>query len=218
MSTFKIAIAEDNQLVRRGLVFVMQNLPGLDTQVIFDVSNGKELLEKVAIQQPDIVLMDIEMPLMRGPEATQILKQRYPDIKVIALSVYTEDDFILEMIRSGARAFLTKDEDPEEVARAIKSVMEAEYYFNQKTNLAMRNQLLEPKPEPATLSVIQLKEHEIRTLQLICQEKRTHEIADVLCQADRTVDGYRRALLEKTGALNTAGLVIFAIKYGYYKV
>lgn len=218
MKSIRLAIAEDNRLVRRGLVHILHSLDQLRLEEVLEAANGKELLALLDTRPADLVLMDIDMPEMGGIEATSIIRTTYPDVRVLALSIHTEDHFILDMIRAGARGYLTKDEEPDEVAKAILRVMDTGYYFNQRTSRVIHQQMLQTDPQGQKPDAPLLKPHLVRSLQLICEQKRTAEIADLMCVSDRTVDGYRQELLEKTGAVNVAGLVIFAIKNGYYQI
>lgn len=218
MKPIRLALAEDNRLVRKGLVHILQSLDQLSLEVVLEAANGKELLTRLETQPVDIVLMDVDMPEMGGIEATSLIRTTYPEVRVLALSVHTEDHFILDMIRAGARGYLTKDEEPDEVARAIQLVMDTGYYFNQGTSRAIHLQMAHPNLQDHSPDLAQLKPQHVRSLQLICEQKRTAEIADLMCVSERTVEGYRQELLEKTGAINVAGLVIFAIKNGYYQI
>lgn len=219
----KIGIAEDQPLFRAGLIAILKNAHRI--QPIFEAENGKELLEKLTEQQPDVILLDLEMPVMDGMEAAKQIRVTYPHIKILVLSNHDEDAFILHMIGLGANGYLLKDAEPREMEEAIRIVMATNYYFNDRVSGAMLNQLIKKENiDPTFNQEVQLTEREIETLQLICHEHNSREIAKKLSDrnpapvSSRTVEGYRTSLLQKTGARNVAGLVMFALKYGYIKV
>ena len=209
----KVAIADDHVLFRKGLITILE-MEG-EMEVILDADNGKELVEKVAQNQPEVILMDLKMPEMDGMEATKIIKEKYPEIKILILSMYDEEQFIIYCLELGANGYLLKNADPNEVTTAIKTVMAKDFYFNDHISTVMLkglNQKSRPKGKPEWANNIQLTKREKEVLELICREFTTPEIGEKLFISHRTVEGHRKNLLEKTGAKNTAGLVVFALK------
>lgn len=207
----KIAIAEDQRLFRECLVPILNGFDNL--KVVMEASNGIELLNqlKAATLKPDVVLLDLSMPEMDGLETTQQLKILFPDIKVIVLSVHSEQRHIVKMVGIGINGYLVKNSELEEVKRAVEAVYEKGFYFNDSILKAIQSGMRQQKQHRFDIvSTLTGREKEI--LQLICRELTTQEIAEKLYLSVRTVDGHRNNLLEKTGARNTAGLVIYAIK------
>lgn len=207
----RIAVVDDQYLFRQGLISLLKEYD--DLEVIMEASNGKELLKNLKSEQPDIVLLDLEMPIMDGIEATIALKQNYPEVKIIILSMHTDDEFITHLLEKGASGFLPKDKDIEEVVNAIYSVLENGYYFDVQVSNAMLKGLVKAKKVNPSFSVQHLSEKEIVVINFICKEYTNKEIAEKLCLSPRTIDSYRENILLKTGAKNTAGIVMYAVKY-----
>lgn len=215
MDTIKLVIADDQKLFLRGIRFILDNFK--DIEIVGEALNGQELVEVVGKANPHVVLSDIKMPDMDGIEATKILKQRHPDIKVILLTMYNDDRLISHVMELGANGYLLKDEDAEEVHKAIQAVYERGFYFNDYVSKALLRQIKSKnKIAPGAIlgaNVAKLTPRELEVLDLICREYSTTEIAEQLFISARTVEGHRKNLLEKTGVRNVAGLVIFAIKH-----
>lgn len=207
----KIAIADDQQLFAQGLEKLLKAHENFS--VLFSVPNGKELITKVKETMPDVILMDLQMPEMDGMDATLRLRQQYLDLKIIALTMHNDEDFIIDMIEKGANGFLSKDTDIEMLIDAIYTVMENEYYFNEKVSKALVKGLVRSKKVKPRFNMAQLTPREIDVIQLICKEKTNQEIAAELCLSVRTVDGHREMILQKTGARNTAGIVMYAVRH-----
>jgi two-component system, NarL family, response regulator DegU len=206
----KIAVVDDQCLFRQGLISLLKEYDKLD--VIIEASNGKELLEKMKVKQPDVVLLDLEMPLMDGIETTVSVKSRYPKVKIIILTMHTDDEFIIHLLEKGASGFLPKDKDIEVVVDAIYSVLEKGYYFDERISKAMVKGLVKTKKTNPSFTAHHLSEKEIVIVNLICKEYTNKEIADKLFISPRTVDTHRENILLKTGAKNTAGIVMYAVK------
>ncbi len=209
----RVAIAEDQRLFRECLVSILNATEHL--QVVVEAANGKELLAQLSTQSslPDVVLLDLTMPEMNGLETTQHLKKDYPSIKIVILSVHSEERHIVRMVGMGVSGYLLKNSELSEVTRAVAAVHEKGYYFNDSVLRAMQNgmsQQQQKQYDPQTPLTAREKE----VLELICREHTTPEIAEQLFLSVRTVDGHRNNLLEKTGARNTAGLVLYAIRHG----
>ncbi|QHW00195.1 response regulator transcription factor [Spirosoma endbachense] len=214
MTSIRVAIADDQVLFRKGMIAIVDAFEGIN--IVLEADNGRALLEALAVADPlpDVVLLDLSMPELNGVETTKLIHADYPALKIIILSVYGEDRFVTHLMDLGVNAYLFKNVEPLEVERAIRAVVEADFYFNEAFLTALKNRMLVKKPRrlltddlPATLTA-----REIEVLNLICKQLTAPEIADRLCLSIRTVDGHRANLLEKTNARNTAGLVLFAIK------
>lgn len=214
MKTINVAIADDQVLFRKGMISIVNSFENI--KITLEVDNGKALIEAIesAEVKPDIVLLDLSMPELNGVDTTKILHQQFPEIKVIILSVYSEDRFVTHLMELGVNAYLFKNVEPAEVEKAIWAVIEKDFYFNEAFLAAMKNRLIGKKPRlliqddiPSTLT-----QRELDVLDLICKQHTAQEIANKLFISVRTVDGHRNNLLEKTGMRNTAGLVVFSIK------
>ncbi|WNJ16195.1 response regulator transcription factor [Pontibacter sp. G13] len=212
--SISVGIVDDQKLFRRGMASLIQEFEGIE--VVLEASNGKELLDKVRVNQPDVVLLDLEMPVMDGIEATQILTEQYPDIKIIIISMHDGESFISHSMKEGANGYLFKEAEPREVELAINCVIENNFYFNDQVSAALLKSMTNHNSpiNPIFRSGFELTDRELDVLKLICEELTSAEIADKLFLSKRTVEGHRTSLLNKTGARNTVGLVIYALKAG----
>jgi DNA-binding NarL/FixJ family response regulator len=208
-----VIIVDDHQLFREGLKLLLNENPSIDN--IYQASNGIEFLELLDKIVPDIVLMDIAMPLMDGVEATRKALDRYPDLKVIALSMFGDDEYYIKMIEAGAKGFIVKNSDIEVVEKAISKVMEGQNYFASDVMATLVMHLNQRKTEELKN---ELSERESEILYLICKGLSNQEIAETLFLSKRTVDKHRENILSKTNSKNTAGLVLYAIKHGVIQV
>jgi len=214
MSEINIILADDHSLFRRGMKKVLEEIAGM--RVVQEASDGHELLKLLSESQErtDVILMDLNMPSLNGIEATAIIHQKYPAIKVIALTIHDEEQFIVRMVEKGADGYLFKNAEIDEVEKAIRDVMASGFYFNDKMMMALRKGSALKVKNLSFNGVINLTSRELEILKLICKELTAAEIAEKLYISIRTVDGHRQNLLDKTGARNTAGLVIYAVKKG----
>jgi DNA-binding NarL/FixJ family response regulator len=175
-----------------------------------------QLLNLLKHITPDVILLDIQMPIMDGIATLPEIRRLYPDIKVVMLSMHNDHSMISKMMEIGANSYLTKNSDSETIYQAIKTCAEQEFFFNDLTNKALLSGLRTKKPEHS-IEDIQLSEKEIRILKLMCEEKTTKEIADIVDISPRTVEAIRDKLKSKTGAKSMAGLVMYAVKNGILK-
>lgn len=207
MNRIQVVIADDHQLFRNGLKILLDAFDQFT--VVGEAGNGEEVVNIVKSFECELVLMDINMPLMDGIEATRRCIKIKPDLKVIALSMYGEEDYYYRMVDAGAKGFLLKDSDINEVKDAILSVAAGGNYFSQQLlhNVIQRIKTRETETRMANLSK---REQEI--LLKICEGLSNQEIADTLFISKRTVDKHRANLLSKTGSKNTASLILYAIK------
>jgi DNA-binding NarL/FixJ family response regulator len=214
MKKIKIAIADDQVLFRKGMVNIINGFQ--DTEIIMEASDGVEFLENLSnlTKIPDIAILDLSMPNLNGIETTKILHEKYSNVKVIILSVYSEDRFVTHLMELGVNAYLFKNVEPPEVEKAIQAVLEKDFYFNEAFLTAMRKRMTGKKPRLLIQDNIPslLTQRELEVLDLICKQYTAQEIGEKLFISTRTVDGHRNNLLEKTGMKNTAGLVVFSIK------
>lgn len=206
--TRKIIIVDDHTLFRNGLRILLNNLPNF--QVVGEAANGLEFIDLLDQTQTDLVLLDIDMPVMDGIEAAKLALQKVPELKIITLSMYGEEDYYYKMVDAGVKGFVLKNSDMNEVKNALETVYEGGNYFSSELLRTLVNSLRTntKNKEPQT----GLSEREIEILILICQGLSNQEIADQLFISKRTVDKHRANILEKSDCKNTAQLVMYAIK------
>lgn len=207
MEKIKIALADDHQLFRNGLKILLGSFS--EFEVVAEASNGNELLRAMETTAADIVLMDISMPEMDGVEATGRLSREMPGARVIALSMYGEEEYYYRMVDAGAKGFILKDSDITDVHDAIIAVHKGGNYFSQELLYHVINRIKNREQEVKSSS---LSKREKEILLKICEGLSNHEIADSLFISKRTVDKHRANLLAKTGSKNTASLILYAIK------
>jgi two-component system, NarL family, invasion response regulator UvrY len=210
----RIGLVDDHKLFRKGMSELIAGFQGY--AVIFEVNNGKELQQVVPHHLPDIVLLDIQMPEMNGYETASWLKEHYPQIKVLALSMYDADEAIIKMLKAGARGYLLKDAEPAELKKAFDDLLSKGYYHTELVSNKLLNNLHNETKE--SFKAIRLNDRETEFLKLACTEMTYKEIADKMCLAPRTIDGYRETLFEKLQVKSRVGLVIYAIKNGFVKI
>jgi DNA-binding NarL/FixJ family response regulator len=220
MDKILISLVDDQQLFRTSLASLIKTVPGF--VLVSEAENGKHFIEQLQADNklPHIALIDMEMPEMNGVELNAILQKKYPSIKTLVLSTFNQERFISKMIEAGACGYLTKNCEIEELIIAIKSTHKSGFYFNQDTLSAMRNASQYKSSEIKNINnlPVELTEREKEILLLLCKELTNIEIGEQLFLSPRTVEGHRNHLLAKTGCKNTAGLVIFAIKYHIFNI
>ncbi len=206
----KLVVVDDHTLLSQAISGLVGSFENFD--VLYTCKNGQELLDQLVFKdkQPDIVLMDVNMPIMDGIETTTHLKELYPDIKVLALSVEEDERTILKMLRAGARGYLLKDTEKTVLENALKELVTQGYYH---TNTVTRL-LVKSLDDEHTLT---LKEREIEFIKHACTEMTYNEIADRMFLSPKTVQGYRDSVFSKLNLKNRTGLVIYAIKNGLFK-
>ena len=213
MEPIKVLIADDHVLYRAGVKTALSSKN--DVKVIAEADNGMHLLTMLKTVQPDIILLDIQMPIMDGITALPEIKKNWPDIKVIMLTMLEDHSMITKLMELGANSYLSKTSDIEVIYEAIKTCFEQDYFFNSLTNKALltnlkqRNQIT---PQKLVQQEAQLNDKEMLILKLMCEEKTTKEIADMVDLSPRTVEAIRDKLKVKTGAKSTAGLIMYAVK------
>lgn len=216
--SIKIALVDDEELFRKGISMILRSEE--DIQIIAEAGNGHEflsLLEKGQIS-PDIVLMDLQMPHLNGIKCTEILHQKRPDIKVIALSSHYNLSLITNMLSLGVSGYLPKNSPPDEVITTIREISARGFYYTREVMVAFHNNIQNRNKNQIVKNpnlLRTLSEKEIEILKLICKQKTTGEIANMLKVSPRTVDGHRNRLLLKTGAKNVVGLVLYALENNF---
>lgn len=208
MEKLDILIVDDHKLFREGLKILLKNLDMVNE--VWEAADGEVFLQMLKSHQPDLVLMDIEMPRLNGIDATIKALEMYPELKILALSMYSDEEYFQKMIDAGVCGFLLKNSEFSEVKKALTAVTQGNNYFTEEILYRLVNRL---KTRPAhTEPPVTLSDRENEVLQLICKGLSNQEIADQLFISKRTVDHHRASLLTKTNTKNTASLVIFAIK------
>ena len=213
MKKITIAIADDYKIFREGIKKCIASDENL--QVTLEADNGEDLINSFKNNQPDIVIMDLKMPIMDGMEATQIIHKQFPRVKVLVVTMYEDDKFIIHLMEIGANGYLLKNSEPDEIRKAIYAVYENGYYFNDLVNKALLKKLvLKTNMKPSFNQDVEFTERELEVLKLICEEKTAAEIGKEIFLSPRSIEGIRQRLIEKIGVRNTAGLVMFAVKSG----
>lgn len=213
MSKIRIAIADDSSIFRDGLKVGLARDDNFE--LVLEAASGEELVAGIDRTATDVVLMDLKMPGMDGMEATKVIRSQWDQVKVLAVTMYDDEKFIIHLMENGANGYLLKNADSAEIRRAIYCVFESGYYFNDLVNKALLKKLVvKANLTPTFRPDIELTERELQVLHLICEEKTNVEIGATIFLSSRSVEGIRQRLIEKVGARNTAGLVLFAVKNG----
>jgi len=208
----KVAIADDHALFRTGVKTSLSQRK--DIQMIAEAENGMQLLNLLKHIKPDVILLDIHMPIMDGYTTLPEIKKLYPEMKVIMLSMNNDPSIITKMMEIGANSYLTKESDSETIYQAIRTCYEQEFFFNDLTNKALLNGLRTKRPAEVMTPEVNLTDKEVTILKLMCEEKSTKEIAEMVDLSPRTVEAIRDKLKTKTGVKSMAGLVMYAVKAG----
>jgi two-component system invasion response regulator UvrY len=211
----QVGIVDDHSLLRKALAKLIGSFEGYS--VLFEGDNGKDLKTKITQYIiPDIVLLDVNMPDMDGYETVRWLHKNYPQIKVLALSMFSDENTIIRMLRLGAKGYILKNIEPEELKLALDSIMKKDFYLSEYISGKIISGLHKDLGNPEDPVVLSDKEKEF--LRLVCSEMSYKDIADKLFIAPRTVDNYRNALFEKLKVRTRVGLVMFAIKNGLVEI
>ena len=206
---YSVVVVDDHLLLSQAIGGMVQGFENFN--VLYLCKNGQELLDKLEDPKniPDLVLMDIKMPILNGIETTELLKKNHPDVKVLALSIEEDEYTILKMLRAGARGYLMKDTKKEILQEALLKVLEEGHYY---TNAV--SQILMDSLDKDTNT--EIKDRELEFIKLACTEMNYKEIADKMCCSFKTVEGYRDSLYRKLGIKNRIGLVLFAIHHNLF--
>jgi DNA-binding NarL/FixJ family response regulator len=214
-SPIKIAIADDHEIFREGFKLLLTNQQ--EIELVGEAGDGKELMEVATRTQPDVVIIDIKMPVMDGVEACKNIKKKFPDMKVIALSMFNDDNLIVDMLEAGARGYLLKNTNKNELIQATKAVYEGSTYYCMATSTKLTKMIAESKFNPyRNHPVKKFTSRETDIIKLICEQQTNKEIATAL--GLRTVESHREKIQEKTGAKNSIGVAIYAIKHNMYQI
>ncbi len=204
----KIAIVDDHLILRQGLITLLAKEESFD--IVGDYNNGLEFIESLETNCPDLILLDIDMPLMNGVETIQHLKKIKPQVQVIMLSLHFSNLYIQQFFEMGARGFLSKGTDIKVLIEAIKEVHQGDYFFSDNVSRYSINELVSKHKITPKVQTQLLSDIEIQILRLLCLEKSSKDIADELNLSTRTIEHHRERLLDKTKTKNVIGLIIYA--------
>lgn len=210
----RIALADDHTVMRSGLATLLRDL---GYEILFEAGNGKEFIDKLNKENlPDLAMLDINMPEMDGYDTAAWLKQNFPQVKVLALSMYDDEAAIIRMLKNGAKGYVLKDSNIAEVRNAIESIISKGYHHSDLVTGKLIHSInhLDIPGHSSIKELLKLNNKEIDFLKLACTEMSYKQIAEKMFLSPRTVEGYRDTLFEKLGVKTRVGLVLFAIKNG----
>jgi DNA-binding NarL/FixJ family response regulator len=215
-SPIRIVLADDHEIFRDGFKVMMRKQPAI--QLIAEAGDGEELVDVVRQHQPDVVVTDIKMPKLDGIQATKRLLEEFPALKVIALSMFDEESLIVEMLETGAKGYLIKNAQKEEIVEAIKTVFAGDVYHCATTTVRLAHFIAKSNYNPYRKEAPpELSEKEKEVILCICKQMSNKEIAETMHLSVRTIEGYRDRIQEKIKAKNVAGVVVYAIKHKIYQ-
>lgn len=216
VADIKLIIADDHEIFRDGFKLMLSKFP--EIILVGEAGNGRELMELAEQLNPDVILTDIKMPVMDGIEATKKIAELYPDKGIIGLSMYDDDELIIEMLEAGAKGYLIKNAGKDQIIEAIKTVYNDEPYYCKTTSHKLTQMIAKSRFNPYKKTAkAEFSEREKEIIDYICHELTNKEIGDKLFISVRTVEGHRLKILEKMNVKNTVGLVVYAIKNGIVK-
>lgn len=206
-----LGMADDHKIFRDGLRAALKEKDFL--QVAWEVEDGNDLMHKLSVKMPDVLLMDVRIPNTDGIYAIARIRKEYPDIRIIVLTMYDEPQLVHRMMEMGANAFLTKMADPEEICQAILTCVQEDFYFNDLVNQAVLQRFQRKrKVSRPVVNAVRFTDKELRILQLIADDKTTEEIAEAVFLSPRTVETIRQQMKQKAGVKTIAGLVMYATR------
>jgi DNA-binding NarL/FixJ family response regulator len=209
----KLAIADDHKIFRDGIKMALAGKANL--KMLWEAEDGKDMMHKIAIKKPEVLLMDIRMPEMDGINAIQLIRKEYEDIKIIVLTMYDDQQMISKMMEMGANAYLTKTTDPEEIYEAILTCMNDDFYFNELVNKAVMGKLMQKKnvrQHYGSAMPVNFNEKELKILQYLAEDKTTEEISKLIFLSPRTIETIRQNMKAKVGAKTISGLIMYGMR------
>lgn len=212
MKQLKVYIADDHTLFRKAMVNLLRSFDRIID--VKDAENGRELLTLMKYEVPDVVIVDLQMPVMDGAEASAQILQKYPDVKIIILTMHDSNKFILHMMDLGVHAFLLKNTEPDELEKAIYAVADKDFYHNELVATVLRKNVKDRTGQRPIFKTAELTDREKEILFLICQELTMKEIGQRLFLSENTVRNHRVNIMEKVGVNNIVGLVKYAYEAG----
>lgn len=211
MGVIKVAIADDHKIFRKGVILSLR--PYNNIKFVQEADNGQELIDGLAASEPNVILMDLRMPLKDGIETTKYIAKTYPTIYILALTMFEDERFVSHMMEIGANGYLLKSAEPQEIKQAIVEVCTKGYYLNNFVNrILLKKSHAKNRSIPNLNNETTITDRERDVIKYICMEFTAQEIAQKLEVSPRTVEAIKDRLMERFGAKNTAGLVFFAVK------
>lgn len=211
MSEIKVAIADDHKLFRKGVIISLRHYSNI--KFVLEAENGQELLNGIEEYKPDVILMDLRMPVKDGIETTKYISQHYPDIAVLVLTMHEDERFVVHLMENGANGYLLKSTDPAEIKKAITDVVDKGYYLNNFVNrILIKKTQNKNRVAPSLKKEVEISDKEKEVITYICLEFTSVEIGEKMGISARTVESIKERLMERFGLKNTAGLVFFAVK------
>jgi DNA-binding NarL/FixJ family response regulator len=211
MAAIRVLLAENHTIVRKGLSALLADEP--DIQVVGEAQDGREALRQVEALRPDVVLMDISMPGLNGLEATRQIARRYVGVRVVMLTMHTDEEYILEALKAGASGYLLKEAAPEELVLAVQAVSRGESFLSPSVSRTVINQYLRHDQTAPDESLERLTEREREVLQLVAEGHNNRDIAALLSLSVKTVENHRAHLMAKLDIHTVAGLTQYAIRH-----
>ena len=202
----KVFIVEDHAVFREGLKRVLSEMP--DVELVGEAENGEVFLKMLKKTMPDIVLMDIQMPVMDGIEATERALKEYPSLKILVISMFGEEEYVYAMVEKGVSGFILKTTGIQELERAINRISDGQQYYSEE----IMGLIIKKVRQIDAVEKVVFSDKEMEVLRLLCKGYSNNEIADKIFLSVRTVEGYRNKLLQKTGSANVINLIIYAIR------
>jgi len=211
MADIKVAIADDHKIFRKGVVLSLRHYTNI--KFVAEADNGQELIDQLETTQPDVVLMDLRMPVKDGIETTKYISRHFPNIYVIVLTMHEDERFVTHLMENGANGYLLKSTEPAEIKKAIMEVMAKGYYLNNFVNrILLKRSHNRARTMPSLTNEIEVSDKERDVLRYICMEFTSQEIGEKMNVSPRTVESIKERLMERWNLKNTAGLVFFAVK------
>src|SRR5881394_1254605 len=209
----RVAIADDHKIFRDGIKMALRDKEYL--KILWEAEDGKDLMHKLQIKEPDVLLMDIRMPEVDGINAINMIRKEHEAVKIVVLTMYDDQEMITKMMEMGANAYLTKTTDPEEIYNAILTCMNDDFYFNDLVNKAVMGKLLQKKnvrQHYGTTTTVHFNEKEIKILKLLAEDKTTEEISKTIFLSPRTIETIRQNMKLKVNAKTIGGLIMYGMR------
>ncbi|MDQ6756472.1 MAG: response regulator transcription factor [Bacteroidota bacterium] len=211
MDIIKVAIADDHKIFRKGVILSLRQYNNI--KFVLEADNGEELIQNISAELPDVILMDLKMPVKDGIETTKYMNKHFPTVRIIILTMYEDERFVGHLMDSGANGYLLKSTEPTEIKKAITDVMRTGFYLNNFVNkVLIKKNYAKQKFNPNLNSEIVISEREKEVLTLVCMEFTAQEIAQKMEISARTVEAIKDRLMERFGVKNSVGLVFYAMK------
>lgn len=211
MQVIRVGIADDHKIFRKGVILSLRQYTNIS--FVMEAENGDDLLEQLKTNQPDIILLDLRMPGKDGIETTKEISKRYPNIKILIITMFEDERYVSHLMENGANGYLLKNSEPAEIKKAIMEAFVRGYYLSNFVNrILLKKSSARMKNAPSLKNEIVISEREKEVVSLICREFTATEIAEKLSISPRTVESIKDRLMERFGLKNTAGLVFFAVK------